>query len=98
MALRFTEGGIMDVEVTALSEKERGALAELANMDVNRAAAGLRQILGEKVLLSVPPVVMNVACVERPVHWTRCESLTRRTRHKRAPEPLEVVVRAAAHE
>jgi chemotaxis protein CheC len=58
MALRFTESGIMDVEVTALSEMERDALAELANMGVNRAAAGLRQILGEKISLSVPSVAI----------------------------------------
>jgi hypothetical protein len=36
-------------------------------------------------------LAMNVACVERPVHWTRCESLTQRTRYKGAREPFEVL-------
>ena len=56
MALRFTESGIMDADLIALSEIERDALGELANMGVNRAAAGLRQMLGEQILLSVPSV------------------------------------------
>jgi len=39
-----------------LSEIERDALAEIANMGVSRAAASLRQMVGEQVLLSVPEV------------------------------------------
>ena len=37
----------MDVYVVVLSEMEQDALAELANIGVNRAAVGLRQILGD---------------------------------------------------
>jgi chemotaxis protein CheC len=44
----------MDASPIALSEMERDALAELANMGVNRAAVSLRQMVGEQVLLSVP--------------------------------------------
>jgi chemotaxis protein CheC len=40
----------------ALSEIERDALAEIANMGVSRAANNLRQMVGEQVLLSVPAV------------------------------------------
>ena len=39
-----------------LSDTERDALAEIANMGVSRAAASLRQMVGEQVLLSVPAV------------------------------------------
>jgi chemotaxis protein CheC len=39
-----------------LSDIERDALAEIANMGVSRAAASLRQMVGEQVLLSVPAV------------------------------------------
>jgi chemotaxis protein CheC len=56
MALRFTESGIIDADVIALSEMERDALSELANMGVSRATAGLRQMLGEQILLFVPSV------------------------------------------
>jgi chemotaxis protein CheC len=44
----------MDASPITLSEMERDALAELANIGVNRAAVSLRQIVGEQVLLSVP--------------------------------------------
>jgi chemotaxis protein CheC len=39
-----------------LSELERDALGEIANIGVSRAAASLRQIIDEQVLLSVPAV------------------------------------------
>jgi chemotaxis protein CheC len=48
------KSGTMDASPIALSEMERDALAELANMGVNRAAVSLRQMVGEQVLLSVP--------------------------------------------
>jgi chemotaxis protein CheC len=40
----------------ALSELERDALTELLNIGVSRAAASLRKMVGEHVLLSVPSV------------------------------------------
>lgn len=43
-------------DLTELSEIERDALAEIANMGVSRAATSLRQMVGEQVLLSVPAV------------------------------------------
>ena len=46
----------MIVDVAELTEIERDAFAEIANMGVSRAAASLRQMLGEQVLLSVPAV------------------------------------------
>jgi chemotaxis protein CheC len=39
-----------------LSDIERDALAEIANIGVSRAASSLRQMVGEQVLLSVPAV------------------------------------------
>jgi len=48
----------MDVDVVVLSEMERDALSELANMGVNRAAASLGQMLGEQVILSIPSVAI----------------------------------------
>jgi chemotaxis protein CheC len=56
--MRFSEERPMDidVDVVVLSEMEQDALAELANIGVNRAAVSLRQILGEQVLLSIPAV------------------------------------------
>lgn len=39
-----------------LTEIERDSLAEIANIGVSRAAASLRQMVGEQVLLSVPAV------------------------------------------
>lgn len=39
-----------------LSDTERDALAELANIGVSRAANSLRQMVGEQVFLSVPAV------------------------------------------
>jgi chemotaxis protein CheC len=39
-----------------LSELERDALTELVNIGVSRAAASLRKMVGEQVLLSVPSV------------------------------------------
>ena len=39
-----------------LTELERDALAELANIGVSRAAASLRKMVGQQVLLSVPSV------------------------------------------
>jgi len=46
----------MSVDVVELTPIERDAFAEIANMGVSRAAASLRQMLGEQVLLSVPAV------------------------------------------
>jgi len=46
----------MKFETTGLTEIEQDALAEIANMGVSRAAASLRQMVGEQVLLSVPAV------------------------------------------
>jgi chemotaxis protein CheC len=46
----------MKIESSGLSEIEQDALAEIANMGVSRAAASLRQMVGEQVLLSVPAV------------------------------------------
>jgi chemotaxis protein CheY-P-specific phosphatase CheC len=46
----------MDVDVVVLSEMERDALAELANMGVNRAAARLGQMLGDQVICPFPPL------------------------------------------
>lgn len=40
----------------SLTELERDALAELANIGVSRAAASLRKMVGQQVLLSVPSV------------------------------------------
>src|SRR5580692_5644893 len=39
-----------------LTDDERDALAEIANMGVSRAATSLRKMVGEQVLLSVPAV------------------------------------------
>jgi chemotaxis protein CheC len=44
----------MTVELSELSDEERDALAEIANMGVSRAATSLRQMVSEQVLLSVP--------------------------------------------
>jgi chemotaxis protein CheC len=46
----------MKIDATGLSEIEHDAIAEIANMGVSRAAASLRQLVGEQVLLSVPAV------------------------------------------
>ncbi len=46
----------MDTAKAALSEIERDALTELVNIGVSRAAVGLRQMVGEEVLLSVPSI------------------------------------------
>ncbi len=40
----------------ALTELERDALTELVNIGVSRAAANLRKMIGEEVLLSVPSI------------------------------------------
>lgn len=46
----------MTSELSELTEDERDALSEIANMGVSRAASSLRQLVGEQVLLSVPAV------------------------------------------
>jgi chemotaxis protein CheC len=46
----------MTSELSELSEEERDALGEIANMGVSRAGTSLRQMVGEQVLLSVPAV------------------------------------------
>jgi chemotaxis protein CheC len=47
---------MMQSGVGDLSDLEQDALAEIANMGVSRAAASLRQMVGEQVILSVPAV------------------------------------------
>ena len=47
---------MIDVREDALGELERDALTELVNIGVSRAAAALRKMVGEEVLLSVPAV------------------------------------------
>ena len=46
----------MKIDASELSKIEQDALAEIANMGVSRAAASLRRMVGEQVLLSVPAV------------------------------------------
>jgi chemotaxis protein CheC len=46
----------MNLDASELSEIEKDALAEISNIGVSRAAASLRQMVGEQVLLSVPAV------------------------------------------
>jgi chemotaxis protein CheC len=46
----------MTIDPGELSSLEQDALAEIANMGVSRAAASLRQMVGEQVLLTVPSV------------------------------------------
>ena len=46
----------MTNDYVPLTELERDALTELVNIGVSRAAAGLRKMVGEEVLLSVPAV------------------------------------------
>jgi chemotaxis protein CheC len=46
----------MASNLTQLTEIEHDAISEIANMGVSRAAASLRQMVGEQVLLSVPAV------------------------------------------
>jgi chemotaxis protein CheC len=46
----------MTSDYAPLTELERDALTELVNIGVSRAAAGLRKMVGEEVLLSVPSV------------------------------------------
>ncbi|ABD90126.1 chemotaxis protein CheX [Rhodopseudomonas palustris] len=46
----------MSIERGELTDIEQDALAEIANLGVSRAAASLRQMVGEQVLLSVPAV------------------------------------------
>jgi chemotaxis protein CheC len=46
----------LKIDASELTDSERDALAEIANMGVSRAATSLRQMVGEQVLLSVPAV------------------------------------------
>ncbi len=46
----------MKIDAGELTDDERDALAEIANMGVSRAATSLRKMVGEQVLLSVPAV------------------------------------------
>lgn len=46
----------MSLQAILLDELERDALTELVNIGVSRAAANLRKMVGEQVLLSVPSV------------------------------------------
>ena len=57
----------MKIDAGELTDGERDALAEIANMGVSRAASSLRQMVGEQVLLSVPAVKIvtrEIAIVE----------------------------------
>jgi chemotaxis protein CheC len=44
----------MTIDASEFSDIEQDALAEIANIGVSRAAASLRQMVGEQVMLSVP--------------------------------------------
>jgi chemotaxis protein CheC len=46
----------MSSHIVALEDLERDALTELVNIGVSRAAASLRKMVGQQVLLSVPSV------------------------------------------
>ena len=46
----------MSVEQVTLSELEHDALTEIVNIGVGRAAASLRKMIGDQVLLSVPSI------------------------------------------
>ncbi len=48
----------MTTDVPALDDLERDALTELVNIGVSRAAAALRKMIGEPVVLSVPAIEM----------------------------------------
>ncbi len=62
----------MNLDASELSGIEKDALAEIGNIGVNRAAASLRQMVGEQVLLSVPapPGSRN----EARRSWLRCSN------------------------
>lgn len=45
-----------NITLTELSDLERDALTELANVGVSRAASSLRKMVGQQVLLSVPSI------------------------------------------
>ena len=72
----------MKIDASELSDIERDALAEIANMGVSRAATSLRQMVGEQVLLSVPAVNIVTARGRREVRrtaatrpsWSPCSS------------------------
>ena len=51
----------MNIDVGELTGIEHDALAEIANIGVSRAANSLRQMVGEQVLLSVPPSISSRA-------------------------------------
>ena len=61
----------MKIDASELSEIERDALAEIANLGVSRAATSLRRMVGEQVLLSVPAV--NI--VSRVTAWLKRKTL-----------------------
>jgi chemotaxis protein CheC len=44
------------MSIPALSEMERDALTEIVNIGVSRSAVGLRQMLGQPVILNVPSI------------------------------------------
>lgn len=48
----------MKTETSALNELELDALTELVNLGVSKAAHGLREMIGQEVVLSVPNVVL----------------------------------------
>jgi chemotaxis protein CheC len=55
--------------VTALTELERDALGEIANIAMARAATSLRQMVEHQVLLSVPAV--EILSTEAGGRWRR---------------------------
>jgi chemotaxis protein CheC len=44
----------MTTEITPITEVERDALCELANLAMARAAASIRRMIGRQILLTVP--------------------------------------------
>lgn len=54
--MKLAPGDSAALAQVTLSDLERDAIAELANIGVSRAAASLRKMVGQQVLLSVPSV------------------------------------------
>ena len=54
--MKKAKAGDEKLSAITLTELERDALAELANIGVSRAASSLRKMVGQQVILSVPSV------------------------------------------
>ncbi len=65
----------MTSDIGDLTDVEKDALAEIANMGVSRAALSLRQMVGEQVLLSVPAV--NIVTREAAARLVERDNETR---------------------